>query len=97
MTSSFSSTLSTKLDDLLGTSPGAALFELWAGPFRGGDLLVASFRGREEMSRPFSFEVLALAQPDAELLDTLLGQPATLVIQNPGKPARVVAGLTLLR
>src|SRR5512132_2535789 len=93
MTSSFSSTLSTKLDDLLGTSPGAALFELWAGPFRGGDLLVASFRGREEMSRPFSFEVLALAQPDAELLDTLLGQTATLVIQNPGKPARVVAGL----
>lgn len=93
MTISFSSTLSTKVDDLLGTSSSAALFELWAGPFRGGDLLIASFRGREEISRPFSFDILALAQPDADLLDTLLGQPATLVIQNPGKPPRVVAGL----
>jgi type VI secretion system secreted protein VgrG len=92
MVSSFVDGLSTALDPSQTT--GAALFALWAGTFQGRDLTVVSFHGRETISRPFVFDVFVLAPPDTELLDSpLLGQPATLIIQNPGSDARVVQGV----
>ncbi|WP_438002363.1 type VI secretion system tip protein TssI/VgrG [Sorangium sp. So ce185] len=72
----------------------SSLFELWTGPFRGRALDVTSFRGREEISRTFSFEVHVLVDTGTDLLEAgILGQPATFVIQNHGLPPRLVQGI----
>ena len=71
-----------------------ALFELRAGPFVQGELRVLEFKGREALSKLFSFEVLfASDAPGLELEAGLLGQSATLVMQAPGFPPRVVHGI----
>jgi type VI secretion system secreted protein VgrG len=44
------------------------------------------------MSKPFSFELSLLAEPDANLEEILLGQPATLSFNIPARAPRLVRG-----
>jgi type VI secretion system secreted protein VgrG len=78
-------------------SPSAAptaAFELHAGPFAGRDLTVVSFRGREQISAPFCFDVQVTARAEgAPLAASLLGQAATLLMSVPDQPPRVVRGI----
>src|SRR5262245_37879627 len=46
---------------------------------------VASFHGREALSRPFSFDVVTLVAPDGELDRSLLGKRATLRFRSVGR------------
>ncbi len=71
-----------------------ATFELRLGPLGPAELTVASFRGREAMSRPFVFDVLFVAELDGLALDpTLLGTPAALLMRHAGPAPRVVQGI----
>jgi type VI secretion system secreted protein VgrG len=73
----------------------AAPFALAAGSFAAGPLRVLSFRGREEVSRPFHFDVeVAVVEADApDLASALLGQPAALTLEVPGGDPRTVRGV----
>ena len=52
------------------------------------------FRGREAISKPFSFEILFDSDvPPPELEAGLIGQSTTLVMNLPGKSARLVHGI----
>jgi len=74
-----------------GSQP--ALFELRAGPFVRGELRVLELSGREALSKLFSFEIMFDSDvPAWELEAGLLGQPATLVMQAPRNPPRVLFG-----
>ena len=76
----------------MSTSP--ALYELRAGPFVQGELRVLRFKGRETLSKPFAFEILFDSEtPPWELEAGLVGQSATLVMQSPSHPPRVVRGV----
>ncbi len=73
---------------------GPALYELRAGPFVQGELRVLKFKGREALSKTFAFEILFDSEvPPAELEAGLVGQSATLVMQAPSHPPRVVHGV----
>ncbi|MDI1448342.1 type VI secretion system tip protein TssI/VgrG [Polyangium sp. 6x1] len=75
-------------------SSSTSLFELHLGPLGALSLAVVSFRGREALSKPFSFDLLATAPPPFDLLETsLLGQPATLVIRVHDQNPRIVHGV----
>jgi len=70
------------------------MFELRVGALRNGELLVASFRGREALSRLYSFDVLAVASAERAVLETaILGETATLVLDVPGGEPRAVTGI----
>src|SRR5437868_2739327 len=74
-------------------SPSAA-FELHAGPFSGRELAVVSFRGREQISKPFCFDVVATTRHESATLEaSLLGQPARLLMHAADRPPRVVRGI----
>ena len=52
-----------------------------------GELRVFSFSGREEMSRPFHFQIALIAdKPDIEL-ESLIGEPALLTLHGQGGDA----------
>jgi type VI secretion system secreted protein VgrG len=75
----------------MATSDGSptGLFELRAGPFSGDELRVVSFRGREALSRPSSFEVIVAPRPEvAGREHELLGALAVLVVREDARPAR---------
>ncbi len=75
---------------------GTALrrFEISVGPYASGELDVRSFKGREEVSRPFSFEVVVATTVDAEALeDELLGAVARFTINLPDHGVRVIEGV----
>lgn len=74
--------------------PGRPAFELVVGSLAAGELSAVSFRGREGLSRLYSFEVLAVA-PEGRLgLESeLIGQPATLVLDVPGREPRPITGI----
>lgn len=75
-------------------SPGRAAFELAVGPYSGGELSVVSFRGREGLSKLYSFDILAVAaESRAGLLTELLGQTATLSLDVPGREPRRITGI----
>ncbi|MDC0743226.1 type VI secretion system tip protein TssI/VgrG [Polyangium mundeleinium] len=78
-----------------GASPaqGESQFQLSVDLPQARAFEVVSFRGREEMSKPFCFDVLILAPPDADLQDLLLGQPAALTIAVPDRAPRLVRGI----
>jgi type VI secretion system secreted protein VgrG len=77
-----------------GGANAPALYELRAGPFVHGELRVLKFKGREALSKPFAFEILFDSElPPAELEAGLVGQSATLVLQAPSHPPRVVHGV----
>lgn len=58
-------------------------------------LLLESFAGAEELSRPFQFELSLLAKEDATVaFDQLLGKPVSVTIRGEdGKAARYVHGI----
>lgn len=70
-------------------------FELRVGSTSNTHLEVVSFRGREGISRLFSFDVRVLAHPgDAGIDGEWVGHPATLVIPlGGGAPPRLVQGV----
>src|SRR5271156_3718654 len=72
-----------------------ALFELSAGPYTNGELAVVRFRGREEMSRPYSFELtLAAASVDpARIHADVLGAAARLTFSSSDGSARRIHGI----
>lgn len=75
---------------------GPPVFELFAGPFRAGELAVVTFRGREELSQLYAFDVDVLARDVDELLvdAAILGLPAMLRMHPPGSTApRTVHGI----
>ncbi|KYG02795.1 hypothetical protein BE21_54320 [Sorangium cellulosum] len=74
-------------------SVGESIFELSTERYAAQELVVISFRGREQVSRPFSFEILAAGVGvDASTVERdLLGQPAHLHIA--GAPGRRVHGI----
>lgn len=71
------------------------LFRLEAGPFRGGDLRVESFRGREAVSRPYRWDISvdAPSEPPDVIETALLAQPARLDISLQGDAPRTVHGV----
>src|SRR4051794_34404705 len=76
------------------TTSASAAFELHAGPFAGRGLTVVSFRGREQISAAFCFDVLVTARPEgAPLAASLLGQAATLLMNVPDQAPRIVRGI----
>jgi type VI secretion system secreted protein VgrG len=71
-------------------------YELLAGPFGSGDLTVRSFRGTEEMSRCFRFDVEFHADADlGSLRAALMGRGATLLMHTPRRVARAVHGVVV--
>src|SRR5262245_46066742 len=82
------------LDIAHETGALGAAFALHAGPFTGRDLTVRMFRGREQISRLFSFDVVVATSADGSSIEpALLGQPATLLMEVPHRPPRVVRGI----
>jgi type VI secretion system secreted protein VgrG len=70
------------------------LYELRAGPFVQGELRVLKFKGREALSKLFAFEIMFDSElPPWELEAGLVGQAATLIMQVPSHPPRVVHGV----
>jgi type VI secretion system secreted protein VgrG len=69
----------------------SSVFEVSAGDLGPKDLGVVSFRGVEEISRPFWFDVRVTGLADAA--DHLVGAPAALVLQGHEEAARVVRGM----
>nr|WP_269749932.1 type VI secretion system tip protein TssI/VgrG [Polyangium fumosum] len=69
---------------------GESQFKFIVTPTRSFE--VVSFKGREEMSKPYAFDVLVLAAPDVDLQD-LLGRPATLSFNIPSRAPRLVRGI----
>jgi type VI secretion system secreted protein VgrG len=69
-------------------------FEIALGAFPAGTFRVASFRGRERLSRPYAFEVAVTGRDvDADaLLNELIGRPVLLTLHGPGG-SRVVRGV----
>src|SRR4051812_44529800 len=85
----------SRLGGAASAAANPALFELRAGPFLQGELRVLKFKGREALSKPFSFEILFYSDlPPWELEAGLVGQSATLVMQAPPHLPRVVHGIT---
>jgi type VI secretion system secreted protein VgrG len=73
---------------------GRAVFELRAGPYRSGELTVVSLRGREGLSRLYSFDVLALCSVDRAGIDAaLLGETATLLFDLSDGEPRSLTGI----
>ena len=71
---------------------GEHLFEFAAGPYRSGELSVVSFRGIEELSRPFRFDV-AIRASIPDLASELTGETATLTIRGADGARRVIHGI----
>jgi type VI secretion system secreted protein VgrG len=73
----------------------SAIYELSTERYREGELQVVSFRGVEQISRPYSFEILLMGTSiDAALLERdLLGQPATLWMRASGDEAQPIHGI----
>lgn len=70
-------------------------FELRAGPYVSGELAVASFEGREGLSKLFRFDVSFLTELDTPSLKSdLLGKPAELSLAVPGRGPRRIRGIT---
>ena len=71
-----------------------APFELTAGPFGPSDLRVTSFRGHEELSGLFTFDVRFASTIDAmELEAATIGQDAQLSMVDAAGAPRVVRGI----
>lgn len=66
-----------------------ALFRLEAGPFRGGELRVESFRGREAVSRPYRWDISvdAPSEPPDVIETALLAQTASRHQPSGRRPA----------
>jgi type VI secretion system secreted protein VgrG len=75
--------------------PTRAMFEFSAGPFTGGELTVVSFRGTEELSRPYAFEiVLATSTVEPARMQTeVLGAAARLTFASADGSARRIHGV----
>lgn len=71
---------------------GKHLFEFAAGPYRSGELSVVSFRGIEELSRPFRFDV-AIRADIPDLASELTGETAALTIRGGDGSRRVIDGI----
>jgi type VI secretion system secreted protein VgrG len=70
-------------------------FTLTAGSFSAGELHVLSFRGREEVSRPFRFDLTVAVRGTTarDIEGELLGQLAVLRLEVPGGDGRPVCGM----
>lgn len=80
----------------LGNVSGTqAIFELSAGPFTSNELRVVSFEGTEEISAPFSFEVVILSQDFDEMVleAAVLGARAMLTLHDGEGGSRFVCGV----
>ncbi len=80
--------------DMTSLDARPAPFELRAGPLLHGELVVASFTGREALSRLFRFDVRFVSAIDAATIEAqLLGQPAELSLDVPGCEPRRIRGI----
>ncbi len=75
------------------TTAAVPAFRLAAGACSPHDFHVVSLRGREHLSRPYRFDLVAVCRTTAPQLDSLLGAPATLTIALADGGARHVHGL----
>src|SRR5262245_17072624 len=72
---------------------GKSVFELKVPSFP-GSLRVISFRGRERISKLFSFEVLVLAPAATDFAEAaVVGQRASFSMQVPGSEGRQIHGV----
>ena len=90
--------MSSKSDDANAEAPSSSSspFELTAGPYPSSALAVLSFRGREAISRPFSFEIVVAASAavdDGAIEADLLGAPACLLMRAGTSAPRFVRGV----
>src|ERR1700722_18425911 len=97
---SLSSLLDSPSIGLPSPDPGgdAALgpaYELSAGPYRSGELHVASFEGHEEMNGLYAFEIVVWTKDldETAVESAVLGQPAVLGMQIPDGSLRAVHGI----
>ena len=85
-----------RIPSISPSETAVAPFELSAGSYESPALTVLSFRGREAISRAFSFEITVAASPDvdpATIEPDLLGRPACLTMQAGGSSPRLVRGV----
>jgi type VI secretion system secreted protein VgrG len=75
--------------------PRGTVYELSTERYSAGELQVVSFRGVEQISRPYAFEILLLgtAIDAASLERDLLGQGATLLMRASGSEEHVFHGV----
>ena len=90
--------MSSTHDDANAEAPSSSSspFELTAGPYPSSALAVLSFRGREAISRPFSFEIVVAASAavdDGAIEADLLGAPACLLMRAGTSAPRFVRGV----
>jgi type VI secretion system secreted protein VgrG len=89
-----SASITSLLDVAAPAGASSSLYELRAGPFVEGELKLMELKGREALSKLFSFDVLFSTEaPPWELEAGLVGQPATLVMVAPQHVPRVVHGI----
>ena len=85
-----------RVSSVLLADPAAAPFQFSAGPYESPTLAVLSLRGREAISKLFSFEVTVAASPavdDTTIEADLLGSPACLAMQAGSSSPRFVRGV----
>ena len=85
-----------RVSSVLLADPAAAPFQFSAGPYESPTLTVLALRGREAISKLFSFEVTVAASPavdDTTIEADLLGSPACLAMQAGSSSPRFVRGV----
>ena len=85
-----------RISSISPSETALAPFELSAGLYESPALAVLSFRGREAISRAFSFEITVAASPEvdaATIEPDLLGRPACLTMQAGASAPRLVRGV----
>jgi type VI secretion system secreted protein VgrG len=91
----FSFDISAALDSVTGgagAATGGGHYELHLAGI--ASPTVVHLRGREEISKPFSFSITVVHPASTPLLSMgLVGRPATLLMRLPGKTTRVVQGI----
>jgi type VI secretion system secreted protein VgrG len=85
-----------RISTIVEQGPGAPPFALRAGPYASHALRVLSFRGRETLSRPFSFDITLAAElevDDSTVEAELIGKPACLTLLADDSGPRFVRGI----
>ncbi|MFO0758590.1 MAG: type VI secretion system tip protein TssI/VgrG [Byssovorax sp.] len=85
-----------RISAVVAVSPCAPPFELSAGPYPSSVLAVRALRGREAISKPFSFLVDIAASTDVDDISIeadLLGKPACLRMHAGDSGSRLVRGV----
>ncbi len=88
---------SVSITGLVPSPPGVGKghpFELRAGPYFGGELVVVSLKGRERVNDVYRYEVTFATDQAPELVTSaIFGMPACLSIKSPGHDPRIIQGI----